>query len=153
MSERVIGQLRARELDLYESNSFHHCEFRGAAWFTGSRSWGRLYLQDVRFHDRSWFSRFTAHGLVDLARTTFHGDTKFANSTWADRVSFEGATFDHNVDFTQAAFRGDLDLRVRRDGLTGRTIGMTVSQRHEHHLPPGWHVDTSRDEETGLVRS
>jgi hypothetical protein len=153
VSRRVIGQLRAREQDLYESNSFHHCEFRGAAWFTGSRSWGRLYLQDARFAERSWFSRFTAHGLVDLARTTFHGDTKFANSTWAARVSFEGATFEHNVDLTQAAFRGGLDLRVAGGSLTGRTIGMTVSQRHENHLPPGWQVDTSRDEETGLVRS
>jgi hypothetical protein len=152
VSRRVIGQLRAREQDLYESNSFHHCEFRGAAWFTGSRSWGRLYLQGSRFEDRSWFSRFTAHGLVDLAGTTFHGDTKFANSTWEERVSFEGATFEHNVDLTQASFRGGLDLRVPA-GLTGRTIGMTVSQRHENHLPPGWQVDTSRDDETGLVRS
>jgi membrane protein implicated in regulation of membrane protease activity len=152
VSGRVIGDLRARELNLYESNSFHHCEMRGGVWFTGSRNWGRLYLHDVRFHDRSWFSRFTSKDLVDFARTAFHGATKFASSTWDDRVSFAEATFDHNVDFTKAAFHGDLDLRVS-GGLTGRTIGMTVSMRHQHDLPPGWQVDASRDGETGLVRS
>ncbi|HEY7597462.1 MAG TPA: pentapeptide repeat-containing protein [Actinophytocola sp.] len=153
VSGKVIGQLRARELNLYESNSFHHCEFRKHAWFTGSRSWGRLYAHDTTFHQKSWFSRFTAHDFVDFANTAFHGDTKFASSTWDDGVSFRDAVFDRNVDFTEATFSGDLDLRVSGDGLTGRTIGMTVSLHHRNHLPPGWRVDTSRDEERGLVRS
>jgi hypothetical protein len=152
ISRRVIGQLRAREMDLYESNSFHHCDMRGPVWFTASRSWGRLYLHDVEFHKRAWFSRFTSKDLVDFANTVFHDPTSFATSTWDARVSFASATFDQNVDFTKATFRGDLDLRVT-GGLTGRTIGMTVSTRHQHHLPPGWQIDTSRDEETGLVRS
>jgi hypothetical protein len=152
VSRRVIGQLRAREMDLYESNSFHHCEMRGPVWFTASRNHGRLYLHDVEFHDRAWFSRFTSEDLVDFADTTFHGPAGFARSTWDARVSFTNATFDENVDFTNATFRGDLDLRVT-GGLTGGTIGMTVSTRHQHELPPGWQVDTSRDEETGLVRS
>ncbi|MGH3759513.1 MAG: pentapeptide repeat-containing protein [Actinophytocola sp.] len=152
VSGKVIGQLRARALNLYEANSFHHCVVRGPAWFTGSRCWGRLYVQDTVFGDRSWFSRFAAHGPVDFSRTAFRGDTKFASSTWDDRVSFADAAFDRDLDFTNASFRGDLDLRVA-GGLTGRTIGMTVSPRHQHDLPPGWHVDTSRDQETGLVRS
>jgi pentapeptide repeat protein len=153
VSWKVIGKLRARELDLYESTSFHHCEIRGAAWFTGSRNWGRLYAQDVVFRDRAWFSRFTSHGgPADFARTAFHGETKFASSTWDDPVRFADAVFARNVDFEKAKFRGDLDLRVA-GGLTGRTIGMTVSLRHQHDLPPGWHVDESRDETTGLVRS
>jgi pentapeptide repeat protein len=152
VSGRVIGQLRARELDLYESTSFHHCVVHGPAWFTGSRCWGRLYAQDMTFHDRSWFSRFSAAGVTDFARTKFHGDTKFASSTWDDRVSFADAEFDRNVDFTEAVFRGDLDLRVA-GGLTGRTIGMRVSLRHQHDLPPAWQVDETRDEESGLVRS
>ena len=152
VSGRVIGELRARETDLYESNSFHHCEMRGGVWFTGSRNWGRLYLHDVEFRDRSWFSRFTSKDLVDFANTSFHGATKFASSTWDGPVSFADATFEHNVDFTKASFRGDLNLRVS-GGLTGRTIGMTVSIPHQHDLPPGWRIDTSRDEETGLVRS
>jgi hypothetical protein len=152
VSGRVIGQLRARELDLYESTSFHHCVVHGPAWFTGSRSWGRLYAQDMTFHNRSWFSRFTARGVTDFARTKFHGNTKFASSTWDDRVSFADAEFDRNVDFTEAVFRGDLDLRVAGN-LTGRTIGMTVSLRHQHDLPPAWTVDETRDEERGLVRS
>lgn len=152
VSYRVIGQLRARELNLYESNSLHHCQIRRAAWFTGGRSWGRLLMHDTTFGERSWFSHFTSHNLADFARTVFHGDTKFADSTWARRVSFADAVFDHNVDFTAATFRDDLDLRVT-GGLTGRTIGMHVSLRHEHHLPPGWHVDPARDEAMGLVRS
>jgi hypothetical protein len=152
VSGRVIGQLRARELDLYESNTFRECDLRGPAWFTGSRNWGRLYAHDAVFHDRCWFSRFASHGPADFARTAFHGDTKFASSTWDDAVSFADAAFDRNADFTEASFRGDLDLRVT-GGLTGRTIGMRVSLSHRHDLPPGWRVDTSRDEETGLVRS
>jgi hypothetical protein len=152
VSGRVIGQLRAREMDLYESNSFHHCEMRGPVWFTASRNWGRLYLHDVEFHSRAWFSRFTSKDLVDFANTTFHGPAGFANSTWEARVSFADATFDQNADFTKSTFRGDLNLRVT-DGLTAGTIGMTISMRHQHDLPPGWQLDTSRDEETGLVRS
>jgi hypothetical protein len=152
VSGRVIGQLRARRLNLYESTSFRGCEVRGPAWFTESHNWGRLYAPDVVFHDRSWFSRFASHGPADFAGTAFHGDTKLASSTWDGPVSFAGATFDRNVDFTAASFHGDLDLRVT-GGLTGRTIAMTVSLRHQHDLPPGWRVDTSRDEETGLVRS
>lgn len=152
VSGRVIGQLSARELNLYESNTFRDCDVRGSAWFTGSRNWGRLYAPGVVFHDRSWFSRFASHGPTDFARTTFHGVTKFASSTWDGQVSFAEAAFDQNVDFTEASFRGDLDLRVA-GGLTGRTIGMTVSLSHQHDLPPGWRVDASRNEETGLVRS
>ncbi len=104
------------------------------------------------FHDRSWFSRFTCHAIVDFKRSKFHGDTKFANSTWNERVSFEDATFEQNVDFTRAKFDHDLDLRVT-GGLTGATLGMLVSLRHEHHLPDGWHVDESHGDETGLVRA
>ncbi|MPZ80596.1 MAG: hypothetical protein GEV28_09430 [Actinophytocola sp.] len=152
VSHRVIGQLRARELNLYESNSFHHCEIRRAAWFTGSRSWGRLFMHDMTFCERSWFSRFTSHDLADFTRTVFRGDTKFANSTWDKQVSFAEAVFDRNVDFTAATFHDDLDLHVA-GGLTGRTIGMHVSLSHEHHLPPGWNVDPARDEDLGLVRS
>jgi uncharacterized protein YjbI with pentapeptide repeats len=123
LSYRVIGQLRARELNLYESNSLHHCEVRGPAWFTGGRSWGRLYAQDTVFRDRTWFSRFTAHGLVDLSRTTFQGDTKFASSTWDDRVSFAEADFAREADFTKSTFRAEVTP------------------------PPGWHFTP----ETGLT--
>jgi hypothetical protein len=139
-------------VNLYESNSFHHCEVRGPAWFTGGRSWGRFYAQEMTFHERSWFSRFTAHGLADFTGTTFHGDTKFASSTWDDQVSFAGAVFDRNVDFTEATFGGNLDLRVA-GGLVGHTIGMTVSTHHENHLPPAWTIELTRDEERGLIRS
>jgi hypothetical protein len=150
--DRVVGQVRIRESRLYEAISFRNCEFHGGVWFTSGHSYGRLYLDGSVFHDRSWFSRFTARQVVDFHGATFHGDSKFADSTWEGPVSFKDATFDHNVDFTRARFNHDLDLRVS-GGLTGSTLGMKVSLRHEHHLPEGWHVDTSRDELTGLVRA
>lgn len=152
VSGKLIGQLRARETNLYESNSFHHCEFHGPVWFTGSHAWGRLYAQDATFHERVWFSRFTAHGPADFTRATFHGETKFASSTWEGSTCFTDAVFDHNADFTEATFSGGLNLQVSGN-LVGRTIGMTVSLHHENELPRGWRVDTSRGEDRGLVRS
>jgi hypothetical protein len=152
IQDRLVGQLRIREARLYKSNSFHHCEFRRGVWFTNGRSYGRLHLNDVVFHDRSWFSRFAAQDKIDFERTRFLGAVKFAGSAWQGPVSFKDASFVENVDFTRAHFANDLDLRVN-GGLTGLTIAMTVSVRHDHHLPAGWHVDTSRDELTGLVRA
>lgn len=152
ISHRLIGQLRARSLSLYQSNSLHHCEIRGSAWFTNSTSWGRLYAHDMEFHERSWFSHFSAHQAVDFGWTLFHGDTKFANGTYRGPVSFRDARFDRNVDFTSATFADQLDLRVA-GGLTAATYAMTVSLEHEYHLPPGWQVDTSRGSTSGLVRA
>lgn len=152
IAHRVVGQLRIRESWLYKSNSFHHCEFHGGVWFTNGHSYGRLHLNDVVFHDRSWFSRFTANDVVDFKTSTFLGDVKFADSKWAGQVSFKDATFDHSVDFTRATFNHDVDLRVNGN-LMGATLGMTVSLRHEHHLPEYWHVDETRGDETGLVRA
>ncbi len=153
LSYRVIGTLRARALKLYQSNSFHHCEIRGAAWFTASESWGRFLMHDTTFRDRSWFSHFHAHDRVDFARSDFGGESKFANGTYAGPVTFADAVFATNVDFSNSTFTNTLDLRVASDGLTGRTRAMTVSLTHEHHLPPGWVVDPSRGENTGLVRA
>lgn len=152
ISGRVVGQLRARELNLYESNTLRGCVVRGPAWFSGGRSWGRLYAEDIVFEQRSWFSRFTARGVADFSRARFHGETKFAKSTWDGHVCFTGAVFDRNVDFGETRFGGGLDLRVAGGTLTGRTFGMKVSLAHENHLPPGWNVDTSRDTDLGLVR-
>lgn len=152
LSGRVIGQLRARSLRLYGSNAFHHCEIHGPAWFTGGESWGRLFMQDTVFHERSWFSRFRAHAWVDFTGTVFHGDTKFAGGVYRGPVSFAGARFAHNVDFEGTAFHDGLDLRVEGGELTGQTYGMTVSLEHVHHLPAGWHVDSSRGGTSGLVR-
>jgi uncharacterized protein YjbI with pentapeptide repeats len=153
LSYRVIGELRARALKLYQSNSFHHCEIRGSAWFTESQSWGRLYLHDMKFHERSWFSHVHAHDIVDFGKTVFHGDTKFANGEYHGPVSFKDAEFDHNADFSSTTFHQSLDLRVAGGALTGRTRAMTVSLKHETHLPTGWVVDTSRSDEVGLVRA
>jgi hypothetical protein len=150
--DRVIGQLRIRESRLYQAISFRGCEFHGGVWFTSGHCYGRLYLVGSVFHERSWFSRFKARAIVDFEGSKFLGDTKFADSNWDGPVSFKDATFEHNVDFTRAKFHDNLDLRVN-GGLMGATLGMTVSLRHEHHLPEYWHVDDSRSDETGLVRA
>jgi hypothetical protein len=153
LSYRVIGTLRARALKMYQANSFHHCEIRGAAWFTASESWGRFLMHDTRFADRAWFSEFHAHDRVDFARCEFAGESKFAKGTYRGPVTFEDATFATSVDFANSTFLNSLDLRVTDTGLTGRTRAMTVSLAHDHHLPPGWVVDQSRGENTGLVRA
>jgi len=84
---RVIGQLQARAMKLYQSNSFHHCEIRGPAWFTETESWGPLWLRDMTFHDRAWFRRVRVHDKVDFADTVFHDLTSFADATFDDLVT------------------------------------------------------------------
>ena len=152
ISGRVVGQLRLRRLRLYESNSLHHCEVRGPAWFTGSQSWGRLWLHHMVFSERAWFSRVAVHDKADFTATAFHGGTKFEGSTWDAEVSFRDAVFDQNPDFGESRFGGGLDLRIAGEHLTARTYAMTVSMVHDNHLPPGWNVDPSRDSDLGLVR-
>lgn len=152
LSYRVIGNLRARALKLYQANSFHHCEIRGGAWFTASTSWGRFFMHDTTFHERAWFSQFSAHSIVNFEKTEFLGDTKFAGGTYEGKVVFKDAVFAKNVDFADTTFTNILDLRVAGDALTGRTRAMTISLAHEHHLPPGWVVDP-RGDNKGLVRA
>jgi len=153
LSYRVIGQLRARALKLYQSNSFHHCQVHGSAWFTATESWGRLFLHDMEFHERSWFSQVHTHSIVDFENTVFHGDTKFAGGDYRGPVSFKGADFARNVDFSNTTFHDKLDLRVAGNALTGHTRAMWVSLEHETHLPPRWELDTSRGGTSGLVRA
>jgi hypothetical protein len=131
ISDRVVGQLRARSTRLYESTSFRGMEVHGSAWFTGATSHGRLYAPDVVFHDRCWFSGFTASDLVDFARAEFRSDTKFANSRFDGPVSFEDARFAGTVDFAN----------------------VKVSLGQSHRLPDGWKVDTTIGREFGLVRA
>jgi uncharacterized protein YjbI with pentapeptide repeats len=149
---RVVGQLRARKTQLYESTSFNRVVVRGPAWFTGSHCHGRFYAPEVVFHDRSWFSHFTADGEVDLTGAVFRGQTKFADSEFHGKVSFQNATFDHGVDFNNVRFANAIDLRLA-GGAIGRTIAMRVSLEHEYQLPDGWIVDTSHGPTFGLVRA
>lgn len=152
LSGRVIGHLRAREVELHESNSLRECVFRGPVWFTAGRSRGRLYLTEAVFEERCWFSRFTADGAVDFSGAAFHGETKFAKSTWDGEVTFRDATFDQNIDLSESRFGGGLDLRVTGGALTANTYGMRVSTLHDHHLPDSWQLDTTREAEFGIVR-
>ena len=114
---------------------------------------GKILARASRPHQTStprpgWFE----HDAETVWWADFLALTRELLSTWDGPVSFAEAAFAGHVDLTNAVFRDDLDLRVAGT-LTGRTIGMRVSMRHEVALPPGWHVDTARDEETGLVRS
>jgi hypothetical protein len=86
LSHRIIGQLRARALKLYQSNSFAHCEIRGPAWFTNTESWGNLHLNDAEFHDLAWFRRVRAHGRLSLSNTVFHGEISFTDGTFTGAV-------------------------------------------------------------------
>lgn len=86
LSRRVIGQLRARALKLYRSNSLRHCEIRGPAWFTETQSWGNLWLDHTEFHGPAVFSRVRTHEgwTVNFTDTTFHDEARF------DTAEFEG---------------------------------------------------------------
>lgn len=111
LSHRVIGQLRARALKLYESNTLHHCDIRGPAWFTMTESWGRLRLHDMTFHDRAWFRGLKAHG-----------PATFTNTTFADDVSFKDTEFAEGVDLTDTTFAARVhappDWPATTEGLT-----------------------------------
>jgi hypothetical protein len=150
--DRLVGQLRARRTHLYESTFFNRVVVRGPAWFTGSQCHGRFYAPEVVFHDRSWFSHFTADGEVDFTGGVFHGQTKFADSEFHGKVSFLDAAFDHGVNFNNVRFANEIDLRVA-GGAIGHTIAMRVSLEHEYQLPDGWIVDTSHGPKFGLVRA
>jgi len=114
ISHRVVGQLRARWLRLYESNAFRHCEFRGPVWFTKSRSWGTLFMREATFADRCWFSTVTAHEQVDFSRTRFASTVKFANSRFVGPVNFTDARFDGSVDLTDTVFEDEDTLPPER---------------------------------------
>ncbi len=92
LSYRVIGHLRARALKLYQSNTLHHCEIHGSAWFTMTESWGNLRLHDIEFHDRAWFRGLRAHGLATFTNTTFHGEASFKDTTFDKGADFTGIT-------------------------------------------------------------
>jgi membrane protein implicated in regulation of membrane protease activity len=108
LSYRVIGRLSARTLKLYQSNSFHHCEIRGPAWFTESRSWGNLWLHHTEFHDRAWFSKVRFLSPVSFEETIFHQKTKFENAKFRSRTSFENVVFAETADFSHTQVTGPL---------------------------------------------
>jgi hypothetical protein len=152
LEDKVIGQLRIRVATLHESTSLRGLQVHGPAWFTGARCAGRFHAQGIVFHERSWFSKFSATGRVDFTGARFLGDTKFAGSTFGGPVSFKDVSFARGVDFSDTRFDDELDLRVT-GGATARTHAMTVSLHHSVELPDGWTLDTSRGEEHGLVRA
>jgi hypothetical protein len=128
ISERVFGELRARQANLYETNSFWGSRIRGPVWFTGTNSWGRFYAHDIDFADRSWFSKFQAHGHVRLDRNQFHGDVKFSD-----------ANFRGPVTFAETVFEGEVELQR-----------MSVSGQPTDVLPPGW-AELVRSPSAGLT--
>jgi membrane protein implicated in regulation of membrane protease activity len=110
LSYRIIGTLSARALKLYRSNSFHHSEIRGPAWFTATRSWGNLRLHHMEFRERAWFSEVHTYeqAVVDFSHTVFHGETKFENASFGGETLFRNTVFDEKPDFTKTTFLGPL---------------------------------------------
>jgi hypothetical protein len=88
LSGRVIGQLRARAMRLYQSNLFRHCEIRGQAWFTSTETWGNLHLDHAEFRDVAWFRKFHAHhAKVNFTDTVFHGEVSFTDARFTGTVN------------------------------------------------------------------
>jgi hypothetical protein len=125
LSYRVIGRLQARALQLYQSNSFHHCEFHGPVWFTATESWGSLWLHDSEFRARAWFSGVRSHAQADLSRTKFLGDNSFKNATFTEAATFTDTTFARPPDFASATFTGPVTpppgWQLRRNRLVSAT--------------------------------
>ncbi|WP_367134283.1 pentapeptide repeat-containing protein [Saccharothrix sp. HUAS TT1] len=151
VSHRQVGDLVLRAAHLQESNSFHHTVVHGNAWFTDTRSQGRLYLHDMVFHAKAWFSRFGCSQPTDYRATRFLGPNKFAEVVFTGPVTFAGCEFAEPIDFEHAKFAGGVDLELARPTVA-RTHGMHVSLEHENALPEGWVVER-RDGGVGLVRS
>jgi hypothetical protein len=151
ISHRQVGRLIMRAAYLQESNSLHHAVVHDGAWFTDATSPGRLYLGDVVFHDKAWFSRFKCQGKADYARTRFLGPNKFGGAEFAGYATFEGCEFATPIDFEHARFDGGVNLELGKPAVA-RTHGMHVSLAHENDLPDGWVVER-REGGIGLVRS
>ncbi|MET0234162.1 MAG: hypothetical protein ABW224_05970 [Kibdelosporangium sp.] len=151
ISERVVGQLTARSVNLYEANAFGGMEIYGDAWFTSAHSWGKFIAQGTTFHKRAWFSGFEADQLVDFKQSKFDGVTKLAQAKFAGRVVLRGSKFAQQVDLNHTSFSGGLDMTSAATS-TADTHGMTVSLDMKNELPQGWVVDQNEDG-VGLVRA
>ncbi|MFI9006933.1 pentapeptide repeat-containing protein [Actinosynnema sp. NPDC053489] len=144
LSQRQVGRLLMRSTTLAESNSLHHTEVHGDAYFTASASSGRLHLHHVVFRGGAWFSRFACERTTDFRATRFLGPTKFAESSFTGPVTFEGCEFAGPADFADARFTGGLDLRTATPvELLG--AGPRVSLDHDNALPGGWVVRRDAD--------
>ncbi|MFL6144680.1 MAG: pentapeptide repeat-containing protein [Labedaea sp.] len=152
ISDRVVGQIRARTATFYEATNLRGTRITKDAWFTRARCWGRFYAEGAVFEARCWFSGFAAEGTVSYAGVEFHGETKFARSRFAGPVSFLDARFAGAVDLADTVFSNGLDLRVA-GGATARTHAMRVSLEHDVLLPDGWKLDRSHGPKLGLVRA
>jgi hypothetical protein len=151
LSERVVGQLTARSVNLYEANAFGGMEIYGDAWFTSAHSWGKFIAQGTTFHKRAWFSGFEADQLVDFKQSKFDGVTKLAQAKFSGKVVLRGSKFAQPVDLNHSSFSGGLDMTSAATA-TADTYGMTVSLDMKNELPQGWVVDR-KDDSVGLVRA
>ncbi|CAM3438099.1 pentapeptide repeat-containing protein [Kibdelosporangium persicum] len=151
ISERVVGQITARSVNLYEANAFGNMEIFGDAWFTSAHSWGKFIASGTTFHKRAWFSNFEADQLVDLKQSKFDGVAKLAQATFEGKVVLRGTRFAQPIDLNHSSFRGGLDMSAAAT-TTADTYGMTVSLEMKNELPQGWIID-QKDDGTGLVRT
>lgn len=106
LSYRVIGRLSARNMKLYQSNSWHHCEIRGPAWFTKTESWGNLWLRDMTFRDIAVFNEVRTHRKAGFSNTRFEDETRFVNAVFAGDTKFTDAVFAQPPKFSDTEFSG-----------------------------------------------
>jgi hypothetical protein len=151
LSERVVGQLTARSVNLYEANAFGGMEIYGDAWFTAAHSWGKFIAQGTTFHKRAWFSNFEADQLVDFKQSKFDGVTKLAQAKFSGKVVLRGSKFSQPIDLNHSSFRGGLDMTSAATSKAD-TYGMSVALDMKNELPQGWVVDR-QDDGTGVVRA
>lgn len=151
LSERVVGQLTARSVNLYEANAFRGMEIYGDAWFTSAHSWGKFIAQGTTFHKRAWFSNFEADQLVDFKQSKFDGIAKITQAKFDGKVVLRGSRFAQPVDLNHSTFRGGLDMTSAATA-TADTYGMVISLDMKNELPEGWVVEHKEDG-TGLVRA
>jgi membrane protein implicated in regulation of membrane protease activity len=108
LSHRIIGKLTARAMKLYRSNSLHHSEIRGPAWFTATESWGNFRVHHMEFRQPAWFREVRTHTLMSCEHTHFHARVSFDDARFAGTTSFENTTFDAEVTFDRAEITGPL---------------------------------------------
>ena len=118
LAERVIGQLRMRHVRVFESIALRGTRIMREAWFTGATLEGRVFsAPETVFHDRCWFSKFTAKGIVNLDRARFLGPTKFADAAFLGPLWLRGAEFAGEPDFARAKVRL-AEAHLLADGYT-----------------------------------
>jgi hypothetical protein len=155
LSERKIGQLVMRYVNLRSSNSFWGCRFTGPVWFTEAstgrgRLSGRFHCHGATFHDRAWFSGTKFGDLADFSRTIFAGQTAFKNAVFSGDALFKDASFTYSLDLRYTRFQGQYtNLNLAEIPSALDLYNTMVDPAREVRLPQSWSQEPLSD---GLAR-